>query len=103
MQHIQQSEKIFHGCFNKNKDGTNKLIEKGKGCVTPTNSSFWKHSWDVPHGVRTRSQEIQQKKAKLGDVNKYFRNISNIQRWLEGSTLEVEILNETDEIYVIGD
>ena len=23
-----ESNKIYHGCFNKNKDGTNKLIKK---------------------------------------------------------------------------
>ena len=59
MQHIQQSERIFHGCFNKNKNDTNKLIEKGKRYITPRSNPFWKRRWDVPHGVRTRSQEKQ--------------------------------------------
>lgn len=102
MQHIE-SVKIFHGCFNKNKDGTNKLIEKGKGCICATSKPFWKYPWDVPDGVRTRSQEKQQKNVKVRDYDKYFQNIENIQLWLEASNSEMEILNETDDIYVIKD
>lgn len=103
MQHIQESEKIFHRCFNKNKDGTNKLTEKGKECFRPTNCLFWKRPCDVPNGVRTRSQEKQQKKVKMVDFDKYFQNIWNIQRWLQASNSEMEILNENDEFYVIKD
>ena len=32
---IRESDKIYHGCFNKNKDGTNKLIKKGEKCLKP--------------------------------------------------------------------
>ena len=30
MTDIRESDKIYHGCFNKNKNGTNKLIKKEK-------------------------------------------------------------------------
>lgn len=73
MQHIE-NDKVFHSCFNKNKDGTNKLIEKGKGCVTPTNNLIWKCPLDVPNGVRTRSQERHKKKPNL----EYLRNTLEI-------------------------
>ena len=65
MSHIQKSEQIYHGCFTKNRDGTNKLIEKGKACITPTNNPFWKYPEDVHSGVRTYLQEKNQKKLKV--------------------------------------
>ena len=102
MQRIQKSEKIFHGCFNKNEDGTKKLIEKGRLCFAPTNNPFWKHPQEVPYGVRTRSQEKEQKKIKIRDYDKYFQNLSNIQKWIGVSNSEMEILNESDEFYVMG-
>ena len=42
MNHIQESEEIYHSCLNKNKDGSNRLFKKGDRCCTPTNSPFWK-------------------------------------------------------------
>ena len=30
---IRESDKIYHGCFNKNKDGTDKLIKKEKNVL----------------------------------------------------------------------
>ena len=62
MSHIQKSEKIYHGCFTKNKDGTNTLIKKGENCVCPTNNPFWKYPEDVDCCVRTCSQENKNKK-----------------------------------------
>ena len=53
-------------------DGTNKLIEKGKACITPTNNPFWKYPEDVHSGVRTRSQE-KNKKVKSRNFDKYFK------------------------------
>ena len=65
MSHIQKSERIYHGCFSKNRDGTNKLIEKGKICITPTNNPLWKYPEDVPSGVKTRSQEKIKKRLQI--------------------------------------
>ena len=63
MSHIQKIERIYRGCFSKNRDGTNKLIEKGKICITPTNNPLWKYPEDIPSGVETRSQEKKSKKG----------------------------------------
>ena len=65
MSHIQKSEQIYHECFTKDRDGTNKLIQKGKACITPTNNPFWKYPEDVHSGVRTYLQEKNQKKLKV--------------------------------------
>ena len=51
--------------FTKNRDGTNRLIEKGKACITPTNKHFWKYPEDVVSHVRTRSQENNKKRLKV--------------------------------------
>ena len=67
MEKIQKSKQIFHGCFTKNRDGTNRLIEKGKACITPTSNPFRKYPEDVHSGVRTCSQEKNQKKVKSRD------------------------------------
>ena len=100
MEKIQKTERIFHGCFTKNRDGTNRLIEKGKACITPTNNPFWKYPGDVHSGVRTRSQEKNQKKVKSRDYDKYFKQ-KDIQRWLEADNSEVVTLKESDEFYVV--
>ena len=73
MSHIQKSEQIYHECFTKDRDGTNKLIQKGKACITPTNNPFWKYPEDVHGGVRTRSLEKNPKKVKSRDYDKYFK------------------------------
>ena len=48
-------DKIYHGCFNKNADGTNKIIVAGERCFEPTDKCFWKDPNDVKHEVKTRS------------------------------------------------
>ena len=93
---FKKVKKIYHVCLNKNKDGSNRLFEKGDKCCIAINCPFWKQPWDVPNGVKTRAQEKDQKKVNIDDFNKYFQNVVNIQRWLEGTDLEMEILMETD-------
>ena len=100
MSHIQKSEQIYHGCFTKNRDGTNKLIEKGKACITPTNNPLWKYPEDVHSGIRTRLQEKNKKKVKSRDYNKYFKQ-KDIQRWLEADDSDLVTLKESDEFYVV--
>ena len=57
--------KVFHGCMNKNNDGTNHVIEKNCICFWPTDQPYWKRVKDVNFGVRTRSQELKPKKSKV--------------------------------------
>ena len=60
---MEKSERIYRGCFTKNRDGTNRLIKKGKACITLTSKPFWKNPEDVFSGVKTRSQEKKSKKG----------------------------------------
>ena len=77
---MNKIEKIFHSCFTKNKDGTNCLIKKGERCLVPTSNPFWKYLEDIEScGVRTRSQEKNQKKSQdvhtINTLNKkIFKN-----------------------------
>ena len=45
----------------------------------PTHFPFWKCPWNVPNGVKTRTQEKKRKKITIEKFNKYFQNIENIQ------------------------
>ena len=83
MYKIQESEKIYHSCLHKNKDGSNKLFQKGDQCCLTTNSPFWKYAWYITNGVRTRSQEKEQEKVNTEVFNYYFQNLWNIRRWLD--------------------
>ena len=49
-------DKIYHGCFYENADGTNKIIAAGERCFTPTDKCFWKDLNDAKHGVKTTSR-----------------------------------------------
>ena len=64
----EKSTQVFHGCFRKNADGTNRITEKRKRHLTPTSYPFWK--W-IPHistsTIRTRSQE-QKKNSQHGRI-----------------------------------
>ena len=88
---------VFHGCFNKNRDGTNRLIAPGQKCITPTSEPFWKFPQDITSGVRTRSQEQKQKKVTRTQFKKYFQE-KDIEKWLNspenfGTDLEILISN----------
>ena len=61
---IKKSEQKISWFFLKNKGGRNKLIEKGKNCISATTNLFWKYLEDIQPGVSTRSQERNQKKVK---------------------------------------
>ena len=100
---MQKSDRIYHGCFTKNQDGTNCLIEKNKGCLIPTNNPFWKYPKDISVGVKTRSQEKNRKLVKIRDCDRYFRQVNrgNIWRWLEAAESEVWCLKESDKFYVV--
>ena len=48
---------IYHGCFTKNVDGTNKILLAGERCLCPTAKPLWKFPEDIENvGVKTRSQ-----------------------------------------------
>ena len=89
--------------MNKNSDGTNRVIEKNFICLCPTSQQFWKRARDVDFGVRTRSQELVQRKVKLQDSNRYcrFRGREDIRTWLEADKSVVYYLKKNDYFYVV--
>ena len=94
----------FHGCMRKIKDGSNRIIEKGKECLCATTSPFWKKAVDVSFKVSTRSQENKKELVKRADFNSYCRRRSreDIRRWLEAGDQDVYFLKESDTFFVIG-
>ena len=97
---MDKKNKVFHGCFTKNKDGKNCTIGRGEQCLTPTSRPFWKYPEDISSCVRTCSQEKKQKKVTKREFNKYFKE-KDIQRWLEADDSEVVILDKSDTFYVV--
>ena len=51
---------IYHGCFRKNADGTNRIIANKENCLVPTSRAFWKYIEDIPAGIKTHSQYKRQ-------------------------------------------
>ena len=93
--------KVFHGCFDKNRDSTNRVIAPGEKCITPTSEPIWRYPEDIFASVRTRSQEQkyqQQKKLTKTEFQKYFKE-KLIEKWLNSSEnlsteLEYQIIDE---------
>ena len=86
-------ELIYHGCMNRNADGTNKIIGSGERCLTPTTQCFWKDPQDVKiAGVKTRSQAANQPVVSISDYNYYVENKERIRQWI--SSTEMYILKE---------
>ena len=95
--------KTFHGCLRRNKDGTNRIIEKGKRCLWPTSFPFWKKIENTPEEIRTCSQEHKQKLVKRADFNRYCtrRGRENIKRWLQADDSGVYFIKKSDSFSVI--
>ena len=93
----------FHGSLRKKRDGTNRIIEKGKRFLWPTSFPCWKKIEDTPEGLRTRSQEHKQELVKRADFNRYCRQRGreNIKRLLEADDSEVCFMKESDSFSVI--
>ena len=100
---MEKSYRIYHGYFTKNRDGSNRIIEKNKACLIPTNNPFWNYPENTPSSAKTRSQEKNKKLVKKGEYNRYFKqkNRDNIRRWLEADESEVRLLKESDEFYIV--
>ena len=90
--------------MRKNKDGSNRIIEKGEGCLWPTTSPFSKKAVDVSFKVSTPAQENKKELVKRADFNSYCRQRSreDIRRWLKADDQDVYFLKESDAFYVIG-
>ena len=86
----------FHGCVRKNKDGSNRVIEKGKVCFCATTTPFLKKAADVRFKVSTRAQENKKDLVKRADFNRSCRQRGreDIRRWLEADEQNVYFLKE---------
>ena len=93
----------FHGCMRKNKDGSNRIIEKDRWCLWPTTIPFWKKTKEVLFKIRTRSQEHSQELIKKSDFDRYCRRRGreNIKRWLEADDSELYFIKESDRFFVV--
>lgn len=100
---MEKLDCIYHGCFRKNQDGTNRIIANNEACLLPTNNQFWKHLEHVPSGIKTRSQYKKQDVVTIGTFERYLRqkNRDNIQRWLEADNSEVRLFEESDKFYLV--
>ena len=97
------SDRVFHGCMNKNNDGTNRIIEKNFTCFCPTNMPFWKRARDVDFCVRTCSQDTRQDVVKRQDFNRYcrYKGREDIRRWMSADVSEVYFLKENYRFFVV--
>ena len=78
-------ELIYHGCFTKNTDGTNKLIGPGEKFLTLTAKCFWKDPKDDRAGVKTRIQSANQAIVSTEDYEYYFQKKQRIKQWISGT------------------
>ena len=72
---MTMEQRIYHGCFYKNANGTNKIIKKKKKklkCFVPTDECFWKVFCDLKHGVKTRSRAKNEPRITLKNFNRYY-------------------------------
>ena len=90
---------IYHGCFTKNADGTNKLIGPGEKCLTPTAQCFWKDPKDVRSGVKTRSQLANQLTVSTEDYEYYFKKKQRIDQWILGT--EKYTTKSSDQFFIV--
>ena len=91
-------ELIYHGCFTKNADGTNKPIGPGEKCLTPTAQCFQKDPKDVRSGVRTCSQLDNQPTVTIEVYQYYFQKKECIQRWISGT--ENSTMRKSDQFFL---
>ena len=94
---------LFHGCMRKNRDGSNRIIEKNKCCLWPTTCPFWKKTADVSFKIRTPSQEQKQEIVKNSEFDRYCRRRGreDIKRWLQANDSELYFMKESDRFFVL--
>ena len=95
---------IYHRCFRKNANDTNRIIAPNKICLVPIAKCFWKYNEDIPStGVKTRSQYNKQPLVTRQGFDNYFgnKNKEDIERWSTAPDSVVRILKPSDLFYVI--
>ena len=79
--------RIYHGCFTKNADGTNKIILAGERFFYPISRPFWKFPEDILDlGVKTCSQTKKEQQCVTKETyDQYFDNKKQFYRWINSS------------------
>ena len=90
---------IYHGCFTKNADSTNKLIGPGEKCLTLTAQCFWKDPKDVHSGVKTCSRWTNQPTVSTQDYEYYFEKKQLTEQWI--SSTEKYTAKASDQIFIV--
>ena len=70
-------DRLHHGCYYKNADGTNRIIASGKNCLLQFNKCFWKVPSDVRCGVKTRSHAKSKPSVSFQTVDRYNKERDN--------------------------
>ena len=76
---------MYHGCFPRNADGTNRIIEKGTKCISPTYECFQKDQCDVPHDVKARSHTKNEPKNNYQTFSRCLTVTGFIKRWIKAA------------------
>ena len=94
---------IYHGCFRKNVDGTNRIVANDERYLLPCSKPFWKYIEDRPSVVKTRNQYKRQELVNRRTFDTYFskENKEDIEQWQTAPDSELRILKAADYIYVI--
>ena len=68
----ERMDRIYHGCWLKYSNGTNKIIDRGEKCLTPTNKYLWKDTSDIINTIRARFQLKNEPTAHWKTIDSYF-------------------------------
>ena len=84
---IKITNQIYHGCFTKNADGTNRIIPVGERYLCLTSQPFWKFPEDILDlGVKTRSQTKKKQQCVTKETyDQYFDNKKRFHQWISSS------------------
>ena len=77
-------DRIYHVCFPKNVNGTNRIIAKDENCLIPTSECFWKDPLDIKNGVKTRSRTKNGTTINLKGFDQYHIQKQFISCWVLG-------------------
>ena len=90
--------------YEKNANGSNRLILHGEKCLVPTSQPFWKYIEDIEtSGVKTRTRYKKWPTVSNRAFDSYFPNKikEDTERWDTAPDSEVYVFKPSDQFYVI--
>ena len=80
---IKITNQIYHGCFTKNADGTNRIITVGERYLCLTSQPFWKFPEDILDlGVKTCSQTKKGQQCVTKET--YINTLTTKSEFIDG-------------------